>query len=236
MRGQFSLRNGLLIAVAGLGLAVFSSTQAHGQVLFDTQEDFANWGDNNSGTDFTINPAATPDSDGSTINGLGNTVSPGGAGTAGSGQVTWMPAAGTYAYFYGPGEQGNAGFLSAIDPGSGGGNLVAYSGTISVDSTTPPPGSGNYFELGLVLNYSGNFGQFFGTASASPNAAGFYTYTIPYTISAVTGLSYFQPGLIYNSNYTGTPFNIDNIRVVPEPASLGLFALGALGFIRRRKA
>ena len=236
MHGKYSVLKGFLMATAGFGLAIFSPGQAHGQVLFSTQQDFSGWGDNSSGANFVIAPVATPDSESSNVNGLGNTSSAGGAGTAGSGQVTWMPPAGSYGFFYGPGEQGNAGFMSAIDPGSGGGNLVSYSGTILVDSTTPPAGSGNYFSLGIVLNYSSNFGQFFGSASATPNASGFYTYTIPYTINAVSGLSYFQPGLIYNSNDTGTPFNIDNIRMAPEPASLGLVALGALGMIRRRRA
>ncbi|HWB53776.1 MAG TPA: hypothetical protein VG722_06275, partial [Tepidisphaeraceae bacterium] len=140
------------------------------QVLFNTQEDFAGWQDNNSGVDFVGAPVATPDSEGSAVNGLGNTTNAGGAGTAGSEQITWQPAAGTYGFFYSPGEQTNAGFLSAIDPGSSTGNLVSYSGTIEIDTILPPPGTGNYFSIGLVLNYNGNFSQFFGGAPSSPNA------------------------------------------------------------------
>jgi hypothetical protein len=48
-------------------------------------------------------------------------------------------------------------------------------------------------------------------------------------------LTYFQLGLIYNSNYdTGSPFTVDNIRVVPEPATLALLPLCGL-FVRARK-
>jgi hypothetical protein len=56
----------------------------------------------------------------------------------------------------------------------------------------------------------------------------------------VTGLSYFQLGLIYNSNYnTPTPFTVDNIRAsIPEPTSVGMIAAGVAGAIglRRRPA
>jgi len=91
---------------------------------------------------------------------------------------------------------------------------------ITFDFTQPPPGTGNYFGLGLVLNYDGNFGQFFGTAIDNGN--GTFTATIPYTINAHGPLSYFQLGLIYNSNFdTAAPFTVDNIAVVPEPAAAG---------------
>lgn len=196
---------------ACLALAVVGALAAssYAQVLFTTQDDFAGWQDNTtnpSNQHFVGTPVASPDSDGSNVNGLGNTTASGATGTAGSEQLTWEPGAGTYSFFFSPGEQANAGFLSAIDPGSTAGNLVAYSGTITLDSTLPA-GS-----LGIVLNYDNNFGQFSGTTTA-PNANGFSTTVISYTVNA-TSLSYFQFGVIFNSSYQGT-FNFDNIKILP---------------------
>ena len=166
-----------------------------------------------------------------TTNGAGNTVLPGGVGTDGSLQVQWV--SGTYNFFFGPGEESNNTFLNALGSDNTGGNLAPASGTVLVDYTVPPPGTGNYLALGLVLNYNNNFGQF-------DNGDGTHTASIPYTINAVTGLSYFQLGLIYNSNYnTPTPFTVDNIRAsIPEPTSVGMIAAGVAGAIglRRRPA
>jgi hypothetical protein len=191
---------------AALALAVMGIACVNGraQVLFTTQEDFSGWQDNNAGVDLVGTPVASPDSDGSNIDGLGNTSNAGGTGTAGSEQIAWQTAAGSYSFFYSPGEQGNTGFLAAIDPGSSAGNLVSYSGVVKLDSNLP---SGS---LGLILNYNGNFSQFFGTAG-STGSNGFATTTIPYSINA-TSLTYFQFGIIYNSSSDGT-FDIDNIRL-----------------------
>ncbi|HEY1686122.1 MAG TPA: dockerin type I repeat-containing protein [Tepidisphaeraceae bacterium] len=191
----------LVMALVGI-----SCLSGRAQELFTTQDDFSGWQDNNNGTYLVGAPVATPDSDGSTTNGVGNTSNAGGTGTAGSEQITWLPAAAGYSFFYSPGEQNNTNFLSAIDPGSSAGNLVSFSGVIKLDSTLPT-GS-----LGVILNYNSNFSQIFGSNSATTNANGFYTTTIPYTINAVTGLSYFQFGIIYNSSYDNS-FDIDNIRL-----------------------
>jgi hypothetical protein len=219
-------------ATFGLCLAAISlsipSLARGGTVLFTTQEDWAQW-NSTPPTSMTTTGVNTISLDSSTINGVGNNASPGGAGTSGSMQTVW--GAGSYNFFYGPGEQSNQAFMSAIDPGAVAGvSAAAYSGILTVDYTKPPPGTGNYFALGLVLNYSSNFGQFFGTETDNGN--GTFTATIPYTINAVAALGYFQPGLIYNSNYdTNTPFTVDNITAVPEPASLALGVLGATAMI-----
>jgi hypothetical protein len=208
-----------------------------GTVLFTTQEDWAQWV-NGPPSSMTTTGVNTTSLDSSTTNGAGNNASPGGAGTNGSMQTVWN--SGSYNFFSGPGEQGNQSFMSAIDPGAVAGvSTVAYSGVLTVDYTKPPAGTGNYFQLGLLLNYSDNFGQFFGTEVDNGN--GTFTATIPYTINAVATLGYFQPGLIYNSNYnTNTPFTVDNITAVPEPASFSLIALGGLAALaasisRRRR-
>ena len=144
---------------AALALAVIGIACASGraQELFTTQEDFTGWQDNNGGTLLVGTPVASPDSDGSSTNGLGNTTNAGGTGTPGAEQIAWLPAAGSYSFLYSPGEQANTGFLAAIDPGSSAGNLVSYSGVIKLDSNLP---SGS---LGVILNYNGNFSQFFGS-------------------------------------------------------------------------
>lgn len=197
-----------------------------GTVLFTTQEDWAQWVNNTSMTTTGVN---TTSLDNSTTNGAGNNASPGSAGTNGSMQTVWN--SGSYNYFYGPGEQGNQSFLSAIDPGAVAGvSAAAYSGMLTVQYTKPPAGSGNYFQLGVVLNYEGNFSQPFGPET--DNGDGTFTATIPYTINATNALGYFQLGLIYNSSYnTNTPFTVDNITAVPEPMSFSLIALGGLGML-----
>src|SRR5690606_20515317 len=110
--------------------------------------------------------------------------------------VVWN--ADTFNYFFSQGEQANAAFMTAIGGatdsiGSG------VSGEIVFDYTKPPAGNGNYFQLGVVLNYSDNFGQFFG--SEVDNGDGTFTATVPYTLNPVASLGYFQLGLIYNSNH-----------------------------------
>lgn len=217
-------------------IGCFWVASASASTLFTTQEDWAQWVNSGSMTTTGVNTVSL---DSSTTNGVGNNTSPGGAGTSGSMQTVW--GSGGYNFFYGPGEQGNQAFMSAIDPGAVAGvSAAAYSGVLTVDYTKPPPGTGNYFQLGLVLNYSDNFGQFFGTETDHGN--GTFTATIPYTINAVAALGYFQPGLIYNSNYnTNTPFTIDNMVAVPEPTSVALMVLGCSALIgvavrRRRRA
>jgi hypothetical protein len=194
--------------------------------LFTTVDDFSGW--SNAGS---INTATelTPDSDASAINGLGNTTT--GAGNAGTpGSLSVNATSGTYNYFYGQGEQGNAAFLTAL----------GSSGTIAVDYQLPANNGGSYFQLGLVLNYAGNFGQFFGGAAVD-DGNGWFTQDIPYTVNTAGSYSYFQLGLIFNSNYdtsAPTTFPVDNIRVVavPEPASIGALGSGlSLLLLRRRK-
>jgi hypothetical protein len=202
------------------------TARAHADTkLFTTQQDFAGWTGNAS----IANSVSATDLDGATTNGA---INNGGAGTGGSLGTSWI--SGTFDYFYGPGEQGNAPFLAALGTSNTGAGYTAASGFLAIDYTKPPPGTGSYFQLGVVLNYDSNFGQTFGTETDNGN--GTYTAVIPYTINATAASTYFQLGLIYNSNYnTNTVFNIDNIRVVPEPASLAVLSLAGCGMIRRRR-
>jgi MYXO-CTERM domain-containing protein len=180
----------------------------------------------------TTTGAATGSIGSNTTNGIGNAAAPGSSGTDGSLQVAWN--SGTFNYFFSPGEQGNAAFLAALGT-TAGATATPAAGTVTFDFTQPPPGTGNYFQLGLVLNYDGNFGQFFGTTVDNGN--GTFTTTIPYTIAAHGPLNFFQLGSIYNSNFnTATPFTVDNISVVPEPAAVALASLAGLGVLRRRRS
>lgn len=206
--GQF-----LGIVVLGASLLLVRHAAANNPLtLFSTQEDWAQW-NNSSTTGVQLTAINTASLDGNiTTNGLGNVASPGGSGTSGAVQATWF--SGSYDFVAGPGEQGNQQFLSAIDPGAvANTSLAAYTGTITIQYTRPPAGTGNYFQLGILLNYDGNFGQFTGTETN--NNDGTFTAVIPYTINAVSSLTYFQPEFIYNSNYnTNTPFTIDNMQVL----------------------
>jgi hypothetical protein len=196
--------------------------------LFTTVDDFSGWGNNGNANEILAVQAA-PDSDGSAVNGLGNTTTgPGNAGTPGSLDVA--QAAGTFNYFYSQGEQGNAGFLAAL----GG------SGTLAFDYQVPADMGGNYFQLGMVVNSSATFYQNFGSAPIN-DGNGWFTQDISYTFPTSASYSYFQLGLIFNSNYDTsgpTSFPVDNIRVVavPEPASIGALGSGlAMLTLRRRR-
>jgi hypothetical protein len=213
----------LVAVLVMLALAIVTSA-ASAQTLFTTQEDFVGW---SGAPAFNVAPTAT-DLDGSVLSGL---ASGGGPGTPGSLQAVWQN--GAFDYVFSQGQQGNAAFRTALGTSPSGG-WTAASGVIAIDYTLPPPGSGNYFQLGLVLNYDGHFDQTFGGA-ATALGGGVFEQQIPYTIGATASSSYFQLGFIYNSNYTGTPFFVDNIHLVPEPVSLGLVSLVSLSLLRRRR-
>jgi PEP-CTERM motif len=220
------LLSGLTALALGVGTAKANTE------LFTTQDDFSQW--SNTGN-FTTAASGAFDSDGSSTNGLGNSSAPGATGTPGSLSVTATSS--TYGYFYGPGE--NAAFATALAP----------NGTLSIDYTLPANNGGSYFELGVVLNYQNNFGQFFQTASPVSDGNNTFTVLVPYTLSPIINLSagtstyaysYFQPGLIFNSNYDTsgpTQFYVDNIQLVsvPEPATVGLLSGSGLLALRRRR-
>jgi hypothetical protein len=218
-----------------VGVAAILMQSASAQTsLFTTTGDFAS----GSGS-IIVAPTTSVDYDGSTINGLGNTTAPGGAGTAGSESLTWVSGSYDYAYFS-PGEQGNAPFIAALENAS----------TFTFDYQTPPPGTGSYFQLNLVLNYQGGFDTLSGTTTSL--GGGWTQNAINFTSEAASliaaqaanggGFSYFQLGVNYNSNYNtpSSPFSVDNFTVTPapEPTTLALIGLGAVGLmaIRRRKA
>src|SRR4029079_2338923 len=67
-----------------LALVGACALTSHAQVLYTTTQDFSA-ATSASGANITVGPpGGSPDTDGSAINGLANTSSPGGAGTPGS--------------------------------------------------------------------------------------------------------------------------------------------------------
>jgi hypothetical protein len=228
--------------VAGLSFGI--AIQAHAQEvkpdgtdLFTTVSDFNQWshsGDTNIGT-------PNYDWDLSTINGLGNTTAAGAADTPGALLIQLGNPTNNYQFpAFSPGEQNNQGFLSALDPGAvAGSSLAQYSGTLTMTYSIPATTAGTYYELGVVLNYDGNFGQYFPASTTSGGVVDGQPTTvasIPYTVNA-TSMSYFQLGIIYNSDYAPTgPIYVDDIEV-PEPASIGMLGAGvAMLTLRRRKS
>ena len=235
------------LAFLSVGAGAFLLQNTSAQVLFTTYDDFAGWS-GSIGT--TAGQSTAWDFDGSTINGLGNNGNAGGAGTAGSLSIVGPPTGTWTDVAWSPGEAWLPLFMHAVDPGSlaswnaeagyGPGTTVAYSGMIQMTYTFPDNEGGSYFQLGIAFNYDGNWNAFFGSSIAysSVNGQNTTTVDIPYTINGVNaGLTYFNMGIMYNSDYAPVlPFYVDQIQIAPEPSSLALFGLGALGlaWLRRR--
>ena len=240
----------LLLTITALAAAIQTVSA---QVMFTTTNDFSGWTPNDGST-VGFRPATTFSSDSSAINGGGNQSGPGGTSDSGSLGITWGINNFTGVAFS-PGLAYLPSFMHAVDPGSlaafnaeagfGPGTTTAYSGVMQMVYTVPDDesGGGGYFQLGLILNYSGNFGFFFPSSTIdlgfAPNGQDMQLATIPYTINAVNaGLNYFSLGIAYNSNYQPVDeFYVDQIAVVPEPTTTALFGSGiaVLAFYARRR-
>jgi PEP-CTERM motif len=223
----------LAAAAVCLGCAVASA-----QVLYTTQQDFAP-ATSASSTDVTVGPpGVTGDTDGSTINGLGNATHPGGVGTAGA--LFLQANVLGYEQVNLGDEAANAPFLAALKNNT----------KLSLDYTLPQTlttGTNGYFQISWVFNWTGGYQGFNNNAffNGANLAAGAHTVTFDYSALQAglptTQPSYFQLFLILNSGGSLTPgadvqVYVDNIAVVPEPASLTLLGLGipALIFVARR--
>ncbi len=189
--------------------------------LFTTYDDFNVW--SSAGGDL-VQADNTWSVNNNPTNGLGNTISPAGSGTAGSLLLYWSSvesAFGTIAS--GPYEENNTAFMQAIDPGCNTANesSVAAYGNVFMDYSEPDnSGGGSYFEVGLGLSYDadGYYGVFFPSSTADlgvKDNSGYEVYraAIPYTIKA--GYYYgFAPSIVVNSDYQPTNgFHIDDITV-----------------------
>jgi Dockerin type I domain/PEP-CTERM motif len=203
MHRLFGKGASFLVATLITALAA-SAYAAGGRTLWTTQEDFSQW---NAYGDESIAPVATPDSDGSSVNGNGNSTAPGATGTPGALQITWN--SGTYDSVYSSSIQTNL-------------NLLSYMGTQGVmqfDYIRPTIHVGSYFQLGVVFNYNNHYDFFSGSDSATANANGYTTNTFAYTFDATQITSsagpYFQMTVTFNSDWSPLdPYYADNFRLI----------------------
>src|SRR2546423_8656914 len=118
--------------VTGLGPVAVGQT-----VLFTTTNDFNGW----SGYDFSVSTVTSPDLDGSSVNGLGNTTAAGDFGAAGSLRLFETAPFSGAAFALSPNEATNSAFMSAL----------LSAGTLTLQYETVP--SGNESSLQLLLAY-----------------------------------------------------------------------------------
>jgi subtilisin-like proprotein convertase family protein len=212
----------IVISLCVLCAILLPMQRASAQVLFTTTNDF-NWTANGSAT-FNATPSTTMDSDGSAVNGLGNLIASVEAGLGGALSLQWV--SGTYDFAaFSPGEQSNSDFLAALEMT---GKLLTF------DYTTPTNNGGSYFLLGIAINCQGRFDQIFPTSTASLGG-GWTRATIDWSSEAALiatqqvnnggGFTYFQMGIIWNSDYNPpTPLYVDNIVLrTPPPAPVKLY-------------
>ncbi len=233
------MKKTLLLSLGMLGWLVQG---APAQTLFTTTDDFGLF-NGGAGTASSLYY-----SDRSTVNGIGNTASPGAAGGVGSLQLT--SPGGWSGWLSGSDFPGaTAALFSAIDPGGfrpwspesgwGAGTFVAHSGIITFDLYGGNLTDWNWW--GINFNYDGYWGPFWATTSSSFTGADGRTWThyeVPYTINATAGATYFGMGFAENAGtIAGETFYVDNFQVtaVPEPGTSALLGLGLTGFLLRRR-
>ena len=195
------MKKTLLLSIGILGWLVQS---ASAQVsLFTTTDDFGLF----NGGAGTVSSLYYSDS--STVNGIGNTVNPGGAGGIGSLQLTatggwngWLAGSD----FPGP----TAASFAAIAPGSTrpwsaeSGYGARHLCCATRESYRLTSIGGNFTDwngFGINFNYDGYWGPFWAATSSDFTGADGRTWThfeVPYTINATAGVTYFGMALAEN--------------------------------------
>src|ERR1700690_3374788 len=173
------------LVLLSIGMLAFALQPANAQTsLFTTFNDFSQW----TGTGVTADNSFSTDL--STVNGLGNSTAAGASGTSGSLSIS-IASTGFNTIAAGNPGGGNAGFLSAIDPGSSGNNAVTASGNIYLTYSVPIITGGTYFQLGFNLQYAADgYYQTFFTSTVTDlgytdqYGGEVFQGTVPYTITA----------------------------------------------------
>ena len=208
--------NKLVFSVIG-SIALLAQATSAQTVLFTTTNDFDGW---SGSPQFIASSTTVTDLDNATISGLGNLTAAGSSGTPGALALTQV--SGAFDYVFSQGESGNAPFLAALENATG----------LKFQYTTPALQPGNYYQLGIALNFSGNFWQFFPSSTTTSNGvttAVFDQSNADFTnaIAALFaqdaangggGIGYCQIGIVYNSDYTNDTFYVDNILILTTNA------------------
>jgi MYXO-CTERM domain-containing protein len=239
------IRNNTLRCLAASAFALGAWLHgASAQVLYSTTNDFASF---SSGT---VSSSYYSVSD--SLNGIGNSSNPGGAGGIGSLQFATPGGYNTGVLSF---PDPTAASLTALSPGStrqwsaesgyGPGSMLATSGTITFDIYTGNLTS--WSSWGINLNYNDNYINCWASQATNFVGADGNTWTevvIPYTTGAASSMTYFGMSLAENadSSTAGETVYVDNVQVlqpaaVPEPGVSALAAmggLGMLGLLRRR--
>ncbi|HUK81707.1 MAG TPA: proprotein convertase P-domain-containing protein [Verrucomicrobiae bacterium] len=196
--------------------------------LFTTTNDFAGWTTGDGFTNVAPTTSVSLDSGPSAnTNGLGNLIDPGAVGTSGSLIMPWVSGAFSTAT-ESPNLSGNAAVISNL--------LQAQS--LTYYFTTPTNYGGNYYQLGMTVNYEGGYDYLGPSVSLISN--NIYQATIDWSAEApklinqyalnTNSFSYFYIGFFYNSNYnpTGDVIYVDNISAIVPPAQPYIVASSAL--------
>ncbi len=217
-----------LFSIGVLALALVSANATNTK-LYSTDDDWTSW---DSVQGLTFQDTTAFDYDGVTVNGIGNPLNAGGAGTGGSLEVSpivpcnWGQAGPAFG-LTGP----TTAVLVAMDgPGADYNQpFAAQTGTLLVDYTMPDDtGSGTYFSMGIFFQSNAQWGGWsanqnidLGPVTTPYGTEEMYEAVIPYSLSATPSLGYAQIGFWIFTDYTGTkPWYVDNISVVPLPIAV----------------
>jgi hypothetical protein len=254
--------------MAMFGAVAVTGVNAGAQTLFTTQQDFTPWTLPNGGATLAVSANSTDSGATASVDGVGNDneltgISNGGtAGTSGSLTLTNYTAGNTVAFVpvLGPEEVPEAGPGLTPLPNAAFFTALGTSGVLSVDFTEPVGGTvGTYFEAEILFNDSVGYQQQGLVSVGHPaTAAGViiddgttinggeeYTLEQNYTlVNAPAGdlYSYFQLGVVFNSDWVGGTITLDNLRIassvtsVPEPTTMALLPAAALMAMRRRRS